>query len=88
MNQPYTPIVCGDYDYLEVACMDGYSLNIELQDGSIKGKAITTEKSAEGEFLVLELDDGTRSSVRADHIVKFVVLDKTARFREHTFTSP
>jgi len=85
VSTPYSPINCADYDYIEIACLYGYQLEVKLQSCTLTGKAITTEKTAEGEFLVLEREDKVREMVRADNIVKLVVLDKNAKFSEHTF---
>jgi len=82
---PYTPIDCGDYDFIEVACLYQYQLEVVLQSSTIRGKAITTKKDNTGEFLILEIADNTRDSIRADEIVKLIVLDKPAKFSEHTF---
>ncbi|WP_434362384.1 Rho-binding antiterminator [Parasalinivibrio latis] len=64
----YQKIDCACYDYLEVACMFGYELNIELTDGSeVVGKALDTRThkdktewlyvQAEKEKLALRLDN-------------------------------
>jgi len=88
MPQAYTPIDCSDYDFIEIACLYGYRLDVVLQSRTITGKALTTEKTAAGEFLVLETEERTREMIRADQIVKFIVHDKHAKFSEHTFASP
>ena len=42
MNK-YQPMSCDLYDYLEIACMRGYRLDIELKDGArLVAKALTT----------------------------------------------
>jgi len=86
LSQPYKPIDCDDYDFLEIACMDGYTLDVVMPDKTITGKAVTTKKNADGEFLVLQMQDGEQELVRADQIIKLVVLDKNPRFNERVFT--
>lgn len=81
----YQPIACGDYDYLEVACLYQYKVELVLPADKIRGKAITTEKNDSGEFLTIETGDGQQRSVRADQIEKMIVLTENARFAEHTF---
>lgn len=85
MSLPYTPIDCGDYDFIEIACMYGYRLDVVLESKTMNGKAVTTEKNTTGEYLILEIEDKTREMIRVDKIKKFVVLDENARFREHKF---
>lgn len=44
----YKMIPCTHYDYLELACLRGYQLKIELIDSTeCQGKAITTQTKAE-----------------------------------------
>jgi len=85
LSLPYTPIDCSDYEFIEIACMYGYQLNVILQSSTISGKAVTTKNNSMGEFLILEGEDKARNTVRADEIVKLIVLDKNAKFSEHTF---
>lgn len=84
-NKQYTPIDCGDYDYLEVACLYQYEVELALTAKRVRGKAITIDKSDSGEFIVIETQDGKRESIRADLINKMKVLTDNARFTEHTF---
>jgi len=88
MSPSYTPIDCVDYDFIEIACMYGYQLDVVMHSGTITGKAITTEKNANGEYLILENDEGTRESIRADEILKLIVLDSHAKFSERIFKQP
>jgi len=82
---PYTPIDCADYDIIEIACLYGYQLEVELQSQTIRGKAVTTEQNAQGEYLIVQDESNTRKKIRADEIHKLVVLNKHAKFSEHTF---
>ena len=50
----YTPIQCQLYDYVEIACMRHYRLDIELTTGEvITGKAMTTRIKDKQEFIVI-----------------------------------
>ncbi|MGI2260616.1 Rho-binding antiterminator [Shewanella sp. GXUN23E] len=68
--QAYQPIACARYDYLELACIRGYPLLLELRGGErVNGKAITTESRADkSEWLVIETPVQTRS-IRLDQIL-------------------
>lgn len=65
----YKMIPCAHYDYLELACLRGYQLNIELIDGTqCQGQAITTQTRADKtEWLIIQLQQ-TKQSLRLDHI--------------------
>lgn len=56
----YQPLACDLYDYLEIACMHHYQLDIELVDGAhLQGEALTTETTAsKEEFLLVRTADG------------------------------
>jgi len=83
--QIYKPIECADYDQLELACMERYALEVVLHEGSVRGTAITTRTSSNGEFLALRTEDGSMREIRADSILKIVVLSEHRRFDEWTF---
>lgn len=87
-SKTYTPIACGDYDFLEIACMDNYELEVVMSTDTVHGRAVTTENNASGEYLVVALEDGQQQSLRADSIQKIIVKTKNARFAEHTFSPP
>ncbi len=85
MGNQYKPISCGDYDYIEVACLYGYDVELVLGETTVRGKAMTTKRSDAVEYMVLQQADGESLSVRADEIVKLIVLTENARFSEHRF---
>ncbi|MCK7630543.1 Rho-binding antiterminator [Shewanella sp. JNE10-2] len=74
----YKMIPCEHYDYLELACLRGYQLKIELIDGTqCQGQAITTQTRADKtEWLIIQ----TRQSVRLDQITAITPLDPNAEF--------
>lgn len=78
----YSPIDCTKYDYLEIMCMDRYDVEIVGDDGIFRGRPLTTKSNESGEFLVFELNDGARESVRMDKIRKIKILSEPRRFDE------
>ena len=79
------PIGCADYEYIEIACMDRYLLEIVKDDGRIRGVAVNTEVNDTGEYLIVQLDDNSRDTVRVDLIKQIIVVSKNRRFDERTF---
>jgi len=78
-------IDCELHDYLEIACMYGYRVKLDLKDGQgLEGKAIdlitTTEKR---EFLLL--DDGQKQLIELTQLVKMTTLTPNASFKEVAF---
>lgn len=83
----YKPIACGDYDFLEIACMYNYDLQIVTAKLIIHGRALTIENYPKGEFLIIALEEGQHQSIRIDSIQKIIVKTKYARFDAHTFNT-
>lgn len=81
----YKMIPCAHYDYLELACLRGYQLNIELIDGTqCQGKAITTQTRADKtEWLIIQLQQ-TKQSLRLDHIAAITPLEPNANLAEYS----
>ena len=77
----YQPLSCDMHDYLEIACMYGYHLQVEGIDGcSYAARALTTRTAAsKEEFLVLRGDSG-QFEVRLDRLLAITPLDANARF--------
>ena len=84
---PYEPIGCGDFEYIELACMDQYEIDVVTCDGIVQGTAIDIELKDSAEFFILRAVDGTRRSVRVDRIEKLIVRSEERRFDEHVFAS-
>ncbi|WP_166358899.1 Rho-binding antiterminator [Pseudomonas akapageensis] len=80
-QQAYQPMNCDLYDYLEIACLHGYRLKVELVDGAdFEAKAVTTRTSAtKEEFLCLEGADGALE-VRLDRLLAITPLGAGASF--------
>ena len=55
-----TPISCHAHDYIEIACLYGFEIELSLRDGStVHGKARTTvTREGKREFLVVGRGDG------------------------------
>lgn len=77
----YKPLHCDLHDYLEIACLCGYTLDIELIDGQrLTARAITTRTaSTREEFLEVETTDG-HQEIRLDQLLAITPQDKNARF--------
>ncbi|MGE8066231.1 Rho-binding antiterminator [Pseudomonas sp. NPDC089569] len=83
----YQPMNCDLYDYLEIACMRGYRLDVELKDGArFEARALTTRTSSEKEeFLTLETADG-QQEIRLDQLLAITPLDANAQFGRVAFS--
>lgn len=77
----YKMIPCEHYDYLELTCLRGYQLKIELIDGTqCQGQAITTQTRADKtEWLIIQLQQN-KQSLRLDHIVAITPVDANNEF--------
>ena len=77
----YRPLHCDLHDYLEIACLCSYTLDIELTNGQrLTARAITTRTaSTREEFLEVETTEG-RQEIRLDQLLAITPLDKNARF--------
>jgi len=77
----YKMIPCEHYDYVELACLRGYQLKIELIDGTqCQGQAINTQTRADKtEWLVIQQQQN-KQSLRLDHIVAITPVDVNAEF--------
>lgn len=77
----YKMIPCEHYDYLELACLRGYRLKIELIDGTeCQGQAITTQTRADKtEWLIIQ-EQQTTQSLRLDQIAAITPLEPNAEF--------
>ncbi len=82
---PYQPIDCQLYDYLEIACMDAYDIQVTLREGqTVRGKASTTETRKDGEYLIINTASGTES-VRLDQLMTLDVESEARRFDSVSF---
>ncbi|MDD0994739.1 Rho-binding antiterminator [Pseudomonas sp. TNT2022 ID1044] len=83
----YQPMNCDLYDYLEIACLRGYRLDIELKDGArLEARALDTRTSAEKEeFLRVETANG-QQEIRLDQLLAVTPLDANAQFGRVVFT--
>jgi len=77
----YQPLNCDLYDYLEIACLRGYRLEIELIDGGrLQAKALTTRTaSSKEEFFCVETDEGPQE-IRMDRLLAITPLQGNAEF--------
>lgn len=78
---PYQPIQCHIYDYIEIACMRHYQLDILLLSGeTIRGIADNTHIVNREEYLVIGVNNKIQE-IRLDTIERITVLDKDAEFK-------
>lgn len=78
----YQPLNCELHDYLEIACMHGYNLKIEMIDGQgfVDARALTTRTApSKEEFLVLHNASG-QFELRLDQLLAITPLDTNASF--------
>lgn len=81
----YQPVDCDLHDFLEIACLKGYQLNIVLVDGTaIVAKAVNTKATNGEEFLIVESGSepelSERSEIRLDRIRRISPVDSGAEF--------
>ncbi len=80
-DSDYSPIQCQIYDYIEIACMRHYLLDIELTSGeTISGKAMTTKIENKQEFMVIETENSEKQEIRLDLVNSIKPLDDNAEF--------
>lgn len=77
----YQPLDCDLHDYVEIACLHGYRLRVELIGGTVfEAKALTTRTApSKEEFLVLQGDEATQE-VRLDQLLAVTPCDPSASF--------
>lgn len=82
----YQPLNCDLHDYLEIACLRGYQLEIELIDGQrLMARAITTRTSSDKEeFMVIE-QAGTQHEIRLDQLLAITPQATNAEFGRVAF---
>ncbi len=81
----YKPIDCGDYDYLEIACMDRLDIELDFDSGTVRGIAEGLETRLGEEFLLIRTPDEHVEQLRIDRINEIRVISKVARFKRHEF---
>lgn len=81
----YLPIDCGDYDMLEIACMDHYQVELQLDNEVASGIAERLETRDGQEFLWLQNPAGQAEPIRIDRIRVMTVHSRPARFESHRF---
>lgn len=85
----YQPLRCDLHDYLEIACLHAYRLQVELLDGpSFTAEALTTRTSAQQEeFLCLQAVGGLRE-VRLDRLLAITPLGNGCSFGRVLLAGP
>lgn len=75
---------CDLHDYLEIACMYAYRIELEINDGQkYTGKALTTNTSEQKEYLMFSSDTAPAKELKLGvlEIKSMRVLSKNARFK-------
>ena len=76
LMQPYRPISCDLHDHLEIACMHGRRVCVELTDGtSVEGRAITTISTPQKEEFLQVHTAGGRRDLRLDTLQAITTLE-------------
>ncbi len=83
---PYAPIDCGDYDYLEIACMDGYEVEVSSKGEIVDGTAVDLKVVQGEEYLILRSLNAINHRIRVDLIDHLRVKSRPCRFKEKTFS--
>ena len=79
--KPYIPIQCSNHDYIEIACLHRYELNIKLTSGEwIRGVANTTRTNAAKEEYIVISQNSEERAIRLDFIRSIMPIDKNAAF--------
>lgn len=77
----YQPLNCDLHDYLEIACLRGYQLDIELVDGQrLMARAVTTRTSSDKEEFLLIEQQGAQQEIRLDQLLAITPQDANAEF--------
>ena len=78
-------ISCELHDFIEVACMYGYQVQLTLKDGQVlEGKAVDIMTSKEKrEYLII--NNGQEQQVELTQLTKTSVLTQNAQFKEVNF---
>ncbi|KAB8312896.1 Rho-binding antiterminator [Erwinia endophytica] len=70
-NEAYKPINCDDYDNLELACQNNWTLVLTLKNGEqLKAKATEMVSRKNVEYIAIDLSGEVRE-LRLDHIASF-----------------
>ncbi len=78
-------ISCQVHDYIEIACMYGYRVRLDLSDhDSIEAKPITTLSKNKQEFLVVETAEG-KQEIELNQIKSMQALTENSHFGRVNF---
>ncbi len=78
-------ISCELHDFIEIACMYGYQVQLTLKDNqTLEGKAVDIKTSKEKrEYLII--NNGQEQQVELTQLTKMSVLTQNAQFKEVNF---
>ncbi|MEO9944655.1 MAG: Rho-binding antiterminator [Paraglaciecola sp.] len=79
-------ISCEYYDYIEVACMYGYTIRLTLKSGaSVLGTAVDTSRNEQSDECIKMKVDDNHMLVTLNSITTMHVLDNYAQFKVVNF---
>ena len=79
-------ISCQVHDYIEIACIYGYRLQLTLDNGEIiEGQALTTLTSGKQEFLVIHQQRGQQQRIELNRIKTMQALTANPHFERIDF---
>ena len=82
----YQPIDCDLHDYIEIACMKGYTVKLELADKrELIAQAQTTQTNRDKSEELIVNDAGQQQRIQLDQIVAMTPLDHNAEFGRIVF---
>ena len=79
-------ISCQTHDYIEIACIYGYRLQLTLDNGEIiEGQALTTLTSGKQEFLVIHQQRDQQQRIELNRIKTMQALTANPHFERIDF---
>ena len=79
-------ISCSQYDYIEIACMHRYPIELTMKSGSmIRGTALDTQRNEYREECIKVVVEGLESLVVLDNISKMQVCADNPNFKSVSF---
>lgn len=77
----YQPLNCDLHDFLEIACMHGYRLQVELIEGpGFVARALDTRTAPSKEEFLIVQSESARQEIRLDQLLAITPLDSGASF--------
>jgi Rho-binding antiterminator len=79
------PISCHLHDYIEIACLYGYRIKLELVNGgTLQGQAITIETENQREYLLIDVA-GAQHRIETNQLKRMQALTHNPHFNHIQF---